>query len=150
MNKSESWHYKHMIDPRVYEKESIMPAYTWLTEPLDISKTEKKISVMRSLGVPYPEGYEKDAVKDLKEQAQEIYEAIIEQDPDIKKARPDMELIALIAYLERLGSDIHKGQEEETEEESTSAPEEPIEVTNPVSDADSSATTESDTLNTNE
>lgn len=149
MNKSESWHYKHMIDPRVYEKNSIMPAYTWLTEPLDISDTETKISVMRSLGVPYPEGYEDQAVDDLKKQAQEIYEAIIEQDPDIKKARPDMELIALIAYLERLGSDIHKGTEKE-EKEVPPSPEKPTEVTNPVSDTDSSSTATADTLNTNE
>jgi cytochrome c oxidase cbb3-type subunit I/II len=108
MNKPESWHYKHMINPRIYQKESIMPAYPWLTEALDLSQTANKISAMRTLGVPYPEGYENQAVADLKKQAQEIYELIITQDPDIKNARADMELIALIAYLERLGSDIHK------------------------------------------
>lgn len=107
MNKIESWHYKHMLDPRVYQAESIMPAYTWLTEPLDVSQTEDKINAMRSLGVPYPEGYEKQAVADLKKQAEEIYQLIISQDKDIQFARPDMEVIALIAYLERLGSDIH-------------------------------------------
>lgn len=113
MNKPESWHYKHMINPRIYQKESIMPAYPWLTDVLDLSQTANKISAMRTLGVPYPEGYENQAVADLKKQAQEIYELIITQDPDIKNARADMELIALIAYLERLGSDIHKLNEGE-------------------------------------
>ncbi|MCB9224759.1 MAG: cytochrome-c oxidase, cbb3-type subunit I [Crocinitomicaceae bacterium] len=109
MNKSESWHYVHMLDPRLTSPGSIMPAYPWLTDELDISKTADKISVMRTLGVPYPDGYEDQAVADLKAQAQEVYEAIITQNPDIKQANPNMEMIALIAYLERLGSDIHKG-----------------------------------------
>ena len=108
MNKSESWHYKHMLDPRVYQKESIMPAYTWLTDKLDVSLTEAKISAMRTLGVPYPEGYESQAITDLNKQAEEIYQLIISQDPEIKHARADMEVIAVIAYLERLGSDINK------------------------------------------
>ena len=108
MNKSESWHYKHMLDPRVYQKESIMPAYTWLTDKLDVSLTEAKISAMRTLGVPYPEGYESQAIADLNKQAEEIYQLIISQDPEIKHARADMEVIAVIAYLERLGSDINK------------------------------------------
>lgn len=107
MNKSESWHYKHMLDPRVYQKESIMPAYTWLTDKLDVSLTEAKISAMRTLGVPYPEGYESQAIADLNKQAEEIYQLIISQDPEIKHARADMEVIAVIAYLERLGSDIN-------------------------------------------
>jgi cytochrome c oxidase cbb3-type subunit I/II len=108
MNKPESWHYKHMIDPRLVSEGSIMPAYPWLMDPLDVSNIEEKISAMRSLGVPYPEGYEDRALEDLNRQAQEIYLAIITQDPEIQSARPDMELIALIAYMERLGSDIHK------------------------------------------
>jgi len=113
MNKPESWHYKHMIDPRIVSEGSIMPAYPWLMEKLDVSSTKDKISAMRTLGVPYPEGYEEKALEDLNQQAQEIYQAIITQDPEIKNARPDMELIALIAYLERLGSDIHKANKVE-------------------------------------
>lgn len=128
MNKPESWHYKHMLDPRAVIDKSIMPAYYWLTDPLDISKTEDKISAMRSLGVPYPEGYEEQAVDDLKAQAQKIYEAIVEQDPEIQNARPDMEVIALIAYLERLGSDIHKSPEGETSEDEAETSSEEMEA----------------------
>ena len=117
INNPSSWHYKHLLDPRFYNQESVMPAYFWLTDELDISQTKKKITVMRSLGVPYPEGYEDQAIDDLKAQAHEIYQEIIENDADIKKANPNMEIIALIAYLQRLGSDINKGKEDEKEKE---------------------------------
>ncbi|MBK9192889.1 MAG: cytochrome-c oxidase, cbb3-type subunit I [Crocinitomicaceae bacterium] len=120
MNKPESWHYKHMIDPRYSSPGTIMPAYPWLMDKLDVSQTTNKISAMRTIGVPYPDGYEAQALDDLNKQAEEIYQAIITQDPEIKNARPDMELIALIAYLERLGSDIHNGEKPEVEE--TEAP----------------------------
>lgn len=114
MHKPESWHYKHLIDPTYSSPGSIMPAYYWLTEKLDVSQTKGKITAMRSIGVPYPEGYENQALDDLNKQAQEIYEAVI-TDTDIQNARPDMEIIALIAYLNRLGSDIHKGKPAVTE-----------------------------------
>jgi cytochrome c oxidase cbb3-type subunit I/II len=145
MNKSEAWHYVHMIDPREIEEASIMPAYPWLKDPLDTRYTADKISAMRTIGVPYPEGYEDQAVADLEKQAQEVYEAIIEQNPDIKTAKPNMELIALIAYLERLGSDINKGIQVEDA---------PVEVLD-VEDAEiievepvDSLNTETDTTNT--
>jgi cytochrome c oxidase cbb3-type subunit I/II len=111
MNKSESWHYKHMIDPRAVSEGSIMPAYPWLKDKLDYSNLKAKISALRSVGVPYEVGYEDKAEELLKAQAEEIYQLILE-DPDIQTARPDMEVIALIAYLEKLGSDIHKTVDE--------------------------------------
>jgi cytochrome c oxidase cbb3-type subunit I/II len=109
--RNEAWHYKHMILPTSVSENSIMPAYPWLKDKLDISKTKDKISAMRTLGVPDPDGYENQALDDLNKQAQQVYEAVM-TDPDIKNARPDMEVIALIAYLNRLGSDIHKGKTE--------------------------------------
>lgn len=101
------WHYLHMDDPTTMSPGSLMPAYPWLlTNKLDISTTEKKINVMRSLGVPYPNGYEKIAVDDLQRQANEIA-------TDLQKsgafAEPDQEIIALIAYLQRLGTDVKAG-----------------------------------------
>ena len=114
MNKSEAWHYKHLLSPRSTSEGSIMPDYYWLTDKLDYSLIKSKISTLRILGVPYPEGYENQAEADLKKQAQEVYEKVL-VDPDIENARPDMEIIALIAYLERIGSDIHKADKEEQE-----------------------------------
>ncbi|HEX7358223.1 MAG TPA: cbb3-type cytochrome c oxidase subunit II, partial [Ignavibacteriaceae bacterium] len=83
---------------------SIMPPYPWLLEnTLDASLTGKKINVMRSLGVPYEEGYENQAMDDLIKQAEAI--ALDLQKNGIP-AEPDKEIIALIAYLQRLGTDI--------------------------------------------
>ena len=98
------WHYLHMENPQSTSKGSIMPPYPWLLEnQLDISLTSNKINVMRTLGVPYPEGYENQANDDLMKQAEAI--ALDLQKNGIA-AEPDKEIIALIAYLQRLGIDI--------------------------------------------
>ena len=86
-----------------------MPPYPWLIEDkLDISSTEKKIRVMQSLGVPYPPGYDKQAVADLEKQAADIVKLLNQANI---ASEPDREIIALIAYLQRLGTDI-KGNTE--------------------------------------
>ena len=113
--RNESWHYKHMIAPRIVSEGSIMPAYPYLMKTLDYSLLESKIGALRKVGVPYEDGFEAKAEGLLKAQAEEIYQAIISQDSEIKQARPDMELIALIAYLERLGSDATKAVAENIE-----------------------------------
>jgi len=71
---------------------------------LDISHTEGKIITLRKLGVPYPDGFETKAVADLKQQAARIADGL--QDSGLKDARADKEIIAIIAYLQRLGTDI--------------------------------------------
>lgn len=111
LRKSDSWHYRHMFDPRSTSDGSIMPRYSWLHENvLDISTTKSKISVMRTLGVPYPEGYEEQAVADLQKQAQEIADRIQSELPDSPNIseKSDREIMAVIAYLQRLGVDITK------------------------------------------
>ncbi|MEJ2195651.1 MAG: cytochrome-c oxidase, cbb3-type subunit I [Ignavibacteriaceae bacterium] len=98
------WHYLHMNEPASMSPGSIMPAYPWLiTNDLDISTTEKKISVMRSIGVPYPDAYEEIANEQLTKQAEAI--ALNLQEAGVP-AEPNKEIIALIAYLQRLGTDI--------------------------------------------
>lgn len=98
------WHYLHMENPESMSPNSLMPSYPWLiTDDLDISDTKKKINVMRSIGVPYDEGYEDVANEDLVAQAEEI--ALDLQENGIP-AEPQKEIIALIAYLQRLGTDI--------------------------------------------
>ena len=99
------WHYLHMENPQSMSPGSIMPRFPWLlTNELDTSNTQKKINVMRTLGVPYPEGFEVIANDDLTKQAENI--AL-----DIQKngapAELNKEIIALIAYLQRLGTDIN-------------------------------------------
>lgn len=98
------WHYLHMENPRSMSPGSIMPQYPWLlTNVLDISTTPKKINVMRSLGVPYPQGFENEANDYLTKQAESI---TLDLQKNGVPAEPDKEIIALIAYLQRLGTDI--------------------------------------------
>ena len=100
----DAWHVKHMQDPRSTSPGSIMPAYPWLlTRKLDTSATVKKVSLMRKLGVPYPENYELQAMADLKAQAKAISDNLAQTGAPMDA---DREIIALIAYLQRLGTDI--------------------------------------------
>lgn len=100
----DSWHFNHMYDPRSMAPGSIMPPYPWLLqETYDVSDLPDKINVMRKLGVPYPEGYEDEAVADAKAQADAIVKNL---DADGIEAMPEQKIVALIAYLQRLGTDI--------------------------------------------
>nr|WP_121272349.1 cytochrome-c oxidase, cbb3-type subunit I [Pedobacter schmidteae] len=98
------WHYNHMLDPQTMSPGSIMPPYEWLiTQTLDTTTTRSKISAMRMLGVPYEVGYEEKANHDLDVQAKEIAADLKKNNIKVKS---DKEIIALIAYLQRLGTDI--------------------------------------------
>jgi len=100
----DSWHYTHMYDPRLTSPGSIMPRYVWLLDnTLDTASTPAKIRAMRTLGVPYPKGYDKIANIDLMKQADSIAANLKK---DKIETASDKEIIALIAYLQRLGKDI--------------------------------------------
>jgi cytochrome c oxidase cbb3-type subunit I/II len=104
MYKIDSWHYNHMMNPQGMNAQSIMPPYPWLAEKdVDLSLTPKKIRVMQTLGVPYPEGYDEQSVEDLMKQATEISDGLKASGINIE---PQKEMVALIAYLQRLGKDI--------------------------------------------
>lgn len=100
----DSWHFNHFLEPASISPGSRMPRYPWLFESeLDISTTNSKIHAMRKMGVPYPNGYESIANDDLKKQAEEIKKNLRADKIDIPAER---EIIALIAYMQRLGKDI--------------------------------------------
>jgi cytochrome c oxidase cbb3-type subunit I/II len=102
----DSWHYNHMMEPTTMSPGSIMPAYPWLlTNKLDTNSTPAKIRVLRKLGTPYDKGYDEIANSDLREQAVKIAAGLKEagvKDPELDKR----EIVAMIAYLQRLGTDI--------------------------------------------
>jgi cytochrome c oxidase cbb3-type subunit I/II len=86
--------------------ESIMPPYQWLIKrDLDISTTPRKIRAMQWLGVPYPEGYDQIANDELMNQATEIANDLRNSGIEVE---PTKEVIALIAYIQRLGLDIYR------------------------------------------
>jgi cytochrome c oxidase cbb3-type subunit I/II len=120
---SDNWHLNHMYDPQSTSSGSIMPAYQWLIKnELNRSDIESKMRVMAQLGVPYTEEEIASAEKDMDEQALQI-EKNLYADPDFAKSYDadkkqafeagasfvemrDREIVALIAYLQRLGTDI--------------------------------------------
>jgi cytochrome c oxidase cbb3-type subunit I/II len=102
--KPDSWHYEHLVNPQKTNIQSIMPAYPWLANKnIDVSSTPSKIKAMRSLGVPYPTGFENSAIDDLNKQANGIASGLRNAGIQVEDQK---EIIALIAYLQRLGTDV--------------------------------------------
>jgi cytochrome c oxidase cbb3-type subunit I/II len=121
---NDNWHFNHFWNPQSISAGSIMPGYKWLfdNEAMDISLIQKKMEVMVTLGVPYTDAEVANAPKDLRAQALKIEESL-KSDPDFvksydnskKKAEAkgekfvpmnEREIVALIAYIQRLGTDI--------------------------------------------
>jgi cytochrome c oxidase cbb3-type subunit I/II len=101
---ADSWHFRHMLAPSEVSNGSIMPAYPWLFEQqMDLSTTANKINALRKIGVPYKAGYEEKANADLEAQASKIAGSLKK---DGYEVLPETEIVALIAYLQRLGMDI--------------------------------------------
>ncbi len=95
------WHYRHMEDPRAISAGSNMPAYPWMvTDAADLAALPAKIRVQRTLGVPYPEWTDEEIVASAEAQGREIA-------ADLRNAGAyvahDREIVALIAYLQKLG-----------------------------------------------
>ena len=100
----DSWHYNHMLDPSTMSPGSIMPMYEFLiNDDLDTSSTPAKIRAMKTLGVPYPDGYDQVANADLMKQADGISDELKKSGI---KVMNNKEIVALIAYLQRMGTDI--------------------------------------------
>ncbi|ESU25197.1 putative bifunctional cbb3-type cytochrome c oxidase subunit I/II [Flavobacterium enshiense DK69] len=121
---SDNWHFNHMWDPQSTSSGSIMPGYKWLFEnkPMDYANIEEKMKAMVTLGVPYSEQDIANAKQSIAKQS-EMIEKNLTNDPDFVKSyeeskknaqargerfipMKDREIVALIAYLQRLGTDI--------------------------------------------
>ncbi|NRD19705.1 cytochrome-c oxidase, cbb3-type subunit I [Winogradskyella eckloniae] len=120
---SDNWHFNHMYDPQSTSTGSIMPSYKWLIvgegAKLDKSMTEKKMETMVALGVPYTEEDIANAQSAMLEQGTQIEknlysnpDFVASYEADKAAAGADFvemrnrEIVALIAYLQRLGTDI--------------------------------------------
>ena len=108
LKKTDTWHFNHMDDPQAISPGTIMPAYSFmLDKELDTASTPAKIKAMRTMGVPYAEGYEYIANKDLMNQAAKIQSNLLN---DSIRVKPNAEILAIIAYLQRLGTDTEKNK----------------------------------------
>jgi len=110
-----NWHFNHMLDPTSTSPGSIMPRYPWLySDNLNTSNTQGKMEAMVKLGVPYTQSEVDKGLFLLRNQAEAI-EKSLWQDPEYVKNygesnMQEKEIVALIAYLQRLGTDIKKGE----------------------------------------
>jgi cytochrome c oxidase cbb3-type subunit I/II len=121
---NDNWHFNHMWNPQSTSPGSIMPGYKWLfaNEAMDNSSTEAKMKAMQTLGVPYTDADIANAKQSIEKQSATI-EKNLYNDPDFVKSyddskkkaaakgevfvpMKDREIVALIAYLQRLGTDI--------------------------------------------
>jgi cytochrome c oxidase cbb3-type subunit I/II len=99
----DAWHYQHMKDPRSTSSGSIMPTYPWLygakVDPAEVAAT---VRTLRKVGVPYDD----QVIAGIPQQLQAEGSTIV---ASLKtggfSAEPDEEIVALIAYLQRLGKD---------------------------------------------
>jgi cytochrome c oxidase cbb3-type subunit I/II len=106
LKKSNGWHFRHLREPSSMSEGSIMPSYSFMLQKnLDTSTTAAKIRAMQTLGVPYEKGFDKIANNVLMKQAKGIADNLR---ADSILISPNKEVIALIAYLQRLGTDISK------------------------------------------
>ncbi|MCR9226467.1 MAG: cytochrome-c oxidase, cbb3-type subunit II, partial [Flavobacteriaceae bacterium] len=128
---SDSWHLNHMYDPQSTSAGSIMPSYEWLvTDEHDRSDVQAKMETMVKLGVPYTDEDIANAPQSMAEQAEEIEKSLY-ADPEFERTYEadkkyaqengldfvemrDREIVSLIAYLQRLGTDIKIEGTEET------------------------------------
>ncbi|RIV43092.1 MULTISPECIES: cytochrome-c oxidase, cbb3-type subunit I [Flagellimonas] len=128
---SDNWHLNHMYDPQSTSAGSIMPSYKWLVRDRhDRSGVQAKMETMVKLGVPYTEEDIANAPENMAAQAEQI-EKNLYSDPEFVKTYEadkkfaaengqdfvemrDREIVSLIAYLQRLGTDIKIKNTEET------------------------------------
>ena len=102
----DAWHYEHMRDPRSTTPGSVMPPYAWLHDrSIDAANVQASVNALRKVGVPYADT---DVAASLAQQGQEIVARLATA--GIQTA-PDREIVALIAYLQRLGVDGRKAIE---------------------------------------
>ncbi|HTQ47453.1 MAG TPA: cbb3-type cytochrome c oxidase subunit II, partial [Polyangiaceae bacterium] len=96
------WHWRHMIDPRSVSPGSIMPPFPALaTSEIDATHTADKMHALRAVGVPYEESEIARAEADDVLQAAQIVDNL--RADGVADANPKSELVALVAYLQRLG-----------------------------------------------
>ena len=105
--RNNDWHVRHLENPRQLVQQSVMPAYPHLlTAPLDFEAIQSRVDGMAMIGVPYGEAVKSGkAVDAAREQARKLSADLVTQGgyPDLQ----DKKIIAVVAYLQRLGTDLH-------------------------------------------
>jgi cytochrome c oxidase cbb3-type subunit I/II len=105
--RDELWHLRHFENPRSTSMGSVMPSYPHLLSddiPWDVIQT--RVHVMAMLDVPYDAQALTHADAMAKQQAEQVAKALAGAGGP--KGMQNKEVIALIAYMQRLGHDIQQ------------------------------------------
>jgi cytochrome c oxidase cbb3-type subunit I/II len=99
----DAWHYEHMRDPRSMTPGSVMPPYAWLLErSIDHNDVQRSVRALKRLGAPYSDAEVENVAASIETQGSAIVTRLAEQNI---QGEQDLEIVALIAYLQRLGRD---------------------------------------------
>jgi cytochrome c oxidase cbb3-type subunit I/II len=97
----DAWHYEHMRDPRSTSPGSVMPAYPWLLNArVDPADVQASVRALGKAGVPYSEGDAQGVPASVQTQGGQVVTSLAGARIETS---PDTEIVALIAYLQRLG-----------------------------------------------
>jgi cytochrome c oxidase cbb3-type subunit I/II len=114
---SSLWHWRHLERPQDFEEKSPMPSFAHLLDtPIDFDKVTDRVRAARMLGAPYDEQTVENAPAVARQQAEQIAADIVSQGGSIRRGdlmTLDSQAVALIAYLQRLGTDIFAPPEPE-------------------------------------
>jgi len=111
---SDEWQRDHLIDPRSVVPESVMPPYAFLlAAELDTQQAAGHVRANRTVGVPYDDDMLANAEADMRAQIDPLnsldlerrYPGVQVRDFDGDPSRLS-EMDALIAYLQKLGTDV--------------------------------------------
>ncbi len=123
------WHWNHLEDPTKLVEDSVMPSYAHLLDTaIDYEKIVERVKVMERLGVPYGQGESESDAEDVdyaqlaRDQAERVAAEVVSAGGTIRRGDVmtlDSQAVALIAYLQRLGTDLTAPPEtkEETKNE---------------------------------
>lgn len=110
----DAWHYEHMLDPRSTSPGSVMPPYSWLhRDAIDPADVQASVRALQRLGTPYSDAEVAGVEASLQTQGQTIVQNLAATGIETTW---DREIIAMIAYLQRLGVEGRaylSGQEEQ-------------------------------------
>jgi len=99
----DAWHYEHMRDPRSTSPGSIMPRYGWLVEDgIDAKDVRASLKALQRVGVPYTDAQVAGVAESIAQQGDSISRNLAGMGIEVEG---DREIVALIAYLQRLGRD---------------------------------------------
>ncbi len=109
-NTSVAWHVRHLNRPSDTSPGSIMPAYPWLLHDVtEFDTAGPRVAAMTTLGAPYSNAERNDAAELARKQAEDLFQRLVAEDATYASSGlADKSVMALVAYLLRLGTDITK------------------------------------------